>query len=394
MSSNRVVVADSVRIGLTKAFRGSLNNTRPDDQLAFVLRSLIGRHDLDPAVVDDVVVGCAFPEGPQGNNVARVASMLAGLPAATTAMTVNRFCSSGSQAIASAASEIREGSDVAIGAGVETITMIRDGNFNKARLKNRTAATRFPGLYMPMGLTAENVADRYGVSRENQDAYGLRSQQRTAEAQKAGLFDDEIVPYAVTRLVPSGAGEPTPEEHTIMGDEANRPDTTAEGLAKLEPAFKEDGTVTAGNSSQLTDGASATLLLSERFAEKSGIEPLGYYLGSAASGCEPDVMGIGPVTAVPKLLDRAGLTIDDIDLVEMNEAFASQVLACQRALDIPLDKLNVNGGAIAIGHPFGTTGSRCTGHLLRELRRRGGRYGIVTMCVGGGMGFASLFATA
>lgn len=389
----RAVVVDSVRIGMTKAFRGSLNNTRPDDQLAFVMDALVRRVGLEHDRVEDVVVGCAFPEGPQGNNVARVSALLAGFPETVPGVTINRFCSSGSQSVALAASEIITGSvDVAIGAGVETITMIRDGNFNKKRLKNPTAVERFPALYMAMGDTAEVVAERYGISREDQDRYGLLSQQRTAEAQRRGLFDEEIIPFKVTRAVKAkDSDEITYEQHIITADEANRPDTTYEKLAKLPPAFQEGGTVTAGNSSQLTDGAAAALLMEESFAERHGFTPMGVYLGSAFTGCAPDEMGIGPVTAVPKLLEKFGLTVDDIDLFELNEAFASQVLACQRKLGIPIEKLNVNGGAIAIGHPFGMTGTRCTGHLLRELRRRGGRYGVVTMCVGGGMGFASLF---
>lgn len=394
MSVRRVVIIDSVRIGMCKAFRGSLNNTRPDDQLAFVIRSLVQRAGVDPADVEDVLTGCAFPEGPQGNNIARVAALLAGLPVSSSAVTVNRFCSSGSQAIAFAAAQIAEGSNVVVGSGVESITMIRDGNFNKAKVKNAVANAAYPGLYMSMGLTAENVAHRYSVSREDQDAYGLLSQTRTAAAQEAGWLDDEIVPYPVVRIQ-FGEGDAVSQvEHVITSDEANRPQSTLEQLANLRPSFVDTGTVTAGNSSQLTDGASATLLMSEDYASRNGFAPLGYYIGSASAGCEPDEMGIGPVHVIPKLLRRYGLTIDDIDLVELNEAFASQVLAVQRALHIPLERLNVNGGAIAIGHPFGVTGSRCTGHLLRELRRRRGRYGIVTMCVGGGMGFASLFESA
>ncbi|WP_029137332.1 thiolase family protein [Nakamurella lactea] len=387
------VIVDSARIGMTKAFRGSLNNTRPDDQLAFVIQAVVRRNDLDPAAVDDVSVGCAFPEGPQGNNIARVAALLAGLPERTTGVTVNRFCSSGSQAIAIAAASIAEGAaDVVIGAGVETVTMIRDGNYNEAKIKNDVVSERFPGIYLPMGITAENVAARYGISREEQDRYGVESQRRTAAAQDGGVFDEEIVPFQVVRLKPgAGDNEMVCEEHTILRDEANRPGTTYEDIAKLRPSFLDGGTVTAGNSSQLADGASATLLMEAGYAARNGINPIGRYLGSAYVGCAPDEMGIGPIHAVPKLLDRFNLSVDDIDLFELNEAFASQVLACQRELNIPLEKLNVNGGAIAIGHPFGATGSRCTGHLLRELGRRGGRYGVVTMCVGGGMGFASLF---
>lgn len=386
----RVAIVDSVRIGMCKAFRGSLNNTRPDDQLAHVIKAVVERSGIEPDLVEDVVTGCAIPEGPQGNNVARVAALLAGLPLTTSGVTVNRFCSSGSQAVALAASEILEGVEVAIGSGVETITMIRNENFNGRQVKNPIARERFPGLYMAMGQTAENVASRYDVSRADQDAYALLSQQRTAAAQDSGILDDEIIPISVTRIVGKG-DDVREEEHTVVRDEENRPGTTLDQLAALPPSFLEGGTVTAGNSSQLTDGASATLMASSQFCESAGITPLGYYVASATKGCEPDEMGMGPIHAVPKLLAKTGLTIDDIDLVELNEAFASQVLASQRILGIPTEKLNVNGGAISIGHPFGATGSRCAGHLLRELRRRGGRYGIVTMCVGGGMGFASLF---
>lgn len=387
-------IVDSARIGICKAFKGSLNATRPDDQLAHVMAAVVERLDLDPALVEDVVAGCAIPEGPQGNNVARVASLMAGFPITTAGVTVNRFCSSGSQAVAYAAAQIREGSaDVVMAGGVETVSMIRDGNFNGRKMKNPVGRERFPGLYMAMGDTAENVARRYGVTREDQDAYALLSQQRVAAAQSAGWLDDEIVPMTVTRLVKQGE-ELAPEQHTIVRDEDNRPDTTLEGLAGLKPSFAEDGSVTAGNSSLLTDGASATLLMAEERAHELGFEPLGFYRRSVAVGCEADEMGMGPIHAVPKLLAQAGLTMEDIDLVELNEAFACQVLACQRILDIPIEKLNVNGGAISIGHPFGMTGSRCTGHILRELRRRGGRYGIVTMCVGGGMGFATLLEAA
>jgi acetyl-CoA acetyltransferase family protein len=285
-----------------------------------------------------------------------------------------------------------EGAEVAIGAGVETITMMTDGTQNTHRLANKAARERFPGLYYPMGITAEIVAERYQVSREDQDRYGLQSQQRYAAAVEKGWVAEEIVPMkAVRRVTPKG-GEPYDEECVVDRDECNRPDTTLEGLARLKPAFKENGTVTAGNSSQLSDGASATLLMSAERARQLGVEPLGVYRGSAVAGCGPEEMGIGPVFAVPKLLKRHGLTLDDIDLVELNEAFASQTLHCQRVLDIPNEKLNPCGGSIAIGHPYGMTGSRLTGLLLRQLRRTGGRYGLVTMCVGGGQGFASLFA--
>jgi acetyl-CoA acyltransferase len=305
---------------------------------------------------------------------------------------VNRFCSSGSQAVMMAAHAIiHEGVEVAIGSGVETITMMQDGTQNKTRLANKAARKRFPGLYYPMGVTAEIVAERYKVSREDQDRYGLQSQQRYAAAVEKGWVAEEIVPMKVRRKVMKKGEEPYEEDAVVDRDECNRPDTTLEGLAKLKAAFKEDGTVTAGNASQLSDGASATLLMSAERARQLGVAPLGIYRGSAVAGCGPEEMGIGPIFAVPKLLKRRGLSMDDIDLVELNEAFASQTLHCQRMLDIPDEKLNPCGGSIAIGHPYGMTGSRLTGLLLRNLKRRTKRYGIVTMCVGGGQGFASLF---
>ena len=391
--AREAVIVDSVRSGLTKAHRGSFNLTEPADYLAHTLRSVVERAaGLDPAEIDDVIVGCGMPEGCQGMNMARIAAMAAGFPKQVPATTVNRFCSSGSQAVMMAAHEIiHEGAEVAIGAGVETITMMQDGTQNTNRMVNAAAKERFPGLYYPMGVTAEIVAERYDISREDQDAYGLLSQQRYAAADKQGYVAEEIVPMKVTRRVMKKGEDPFDEEALVDRDECNRAETTAEALAKLKPVFKEDGTVTAGNASQLSDGASATLLMSAEKAKQLGLQPLGIYRGSAVAGCGPEEMGIGPVFAVPKLLERQGLTIDDIDIVELNEAFASQTLYCQRQLGIPEEKLNPSGGSIAIGHPFGMTGSRLTGLLLRQLRREGKRYGIVTMCVGGGQGFASLF---
>jgi acetyl-CoA acetyltransferase family protein len=286
---------------------------------------------------------------------------------------------------------VHEGAEVAIGAGVETITMMQDGTQNTNRMINKTERERFPGLYFPMGITAEVVAERYKISREDQDAYSLQSQQRYAAAADKGWIREEIVPIKVRLNVIKKGEEPYEEDAVVDKDECNRPTTTLEGLAKLKPVFKEDGSITAGNASQLSDGASATLLMSSERAKQLGIEPLGVYRGSAVAGCGPDEMGIGPVFAVPKLLKRQGLALDDIDIVELNEAFASQLLYCQRQLDIPNEKLNPSGGSISIGHPFGMTGTRMTGLLLRQLRREGKRYGIVTMCVGGGQGFASLF---
>jgi acetyl-CoA acetyltransferase family protein len=386
------VIVESVRTGMTKAHRGSFNRTEPVDYLAHTLREVVARAKVDPAEIEDVITGCGLPEGCQGMNMSRIAAMAAGFPKEVAATTVNRFCSSGSQAVMMAAHAIlHEGAEVAIGAGVETITMMQDGTQNTKRLVNATARERFPGLYHPMGVTAELVASRYKVSREDQDRYALQSQQRYARAVEQGWIAEEIVPMKVRRAVQNKGEEPREEDAVVDRDECNRPDTTLEGLAKLKPSFAETGTVTAGNASQLSDGASATLLMSSERAKRLGLRPLGVYRGSAVAGCGPEEMGIGPVFAVPKLLERHGLSMNDIDIVELNEAFASQLLYCQRMLDIPNEKLNPTGGSISIGHPFGMTGSRLTGLLLRQLRRERKRYGIVTMCVGGGQGFASLF---
>ena len=393
--AREAVIVGSVRTGLTKAHRGSFNMTEPVNYTAHVLREVVAQQaKLDPAEIEDVIIGCGNPEGCMGLNMARVASMVADIPKTAAATTVNRFCSSGSQAVMMAANEIiLDGADVAIGGGVETITMMQDGTANTTRLVNATAAERFPGLYFPMGVTAEVVAERYGISREEQDVYAVQSQQRYAAASDAGYVAEEIVPMKVTRRVTPKEGDAFEEDFTVEKDECNRPGTTLEALQKLKPVFKEDGTVTAGNASQLSDGASATLVMSADRAKQLGIEPMAIYRGSAVAGCGPDEMGIGPVFAVPKLLKRHGLTMNDIDIVELNEAFASQLLYCQRVLEIPNEKLNPCGGSISIGHPFGMTGSRMTGLLLRQLKRTGGRYGIVTMCIGGGQGFASLFET-
>lgn len=397
--AREAVIVESKRTALAKAGRGSLNITEPVDYLAHTMKSAVEAvSGLDPAEIEDVIVGCGFPEGCQGMNTARIAAMAAGLPKESAATTVNRFCSSGSQAVMMAAHSIlNEGADVAIGAGVETITMMQDGSQNVTRLANTAAMERFPGLYFPMGITAEIVAERYGISRQDQDAYALQSQQRYAKAAEAGYIAEEVAPMKVTRNVIKKGEDPYEEEFTLELDECNRPSTTLEALKSLNPVFKkpeEGGTVTAGNASQLSDGASTTVLMSADRARDLGIEPLGYYRGSAVAGCGPEEMGIGPVFAVPKLLKRHGLTMKDIDIVELNEAFASQLLHCQRELEIPDDVLNPQGGSISIGHPFGMTGSRMTGSLLRQLKREGKRYGIVTMCVGGGQGFAALFESA
>ncbi|MEE3327879.1 MAG: thiolase family protein [Myxococcota bacterium] len=397
--AREAVIVQSLRTGLTKAHRGSFNITEPVDYLAHTMREAVSSvPNLDAAEIEDVIVGTGFPEGCQGMNMARIAAMAAGFPKEVAGTTVNRFCSSGSQAVMMAAqSIINEGADVAIGAGVETITMMQDGSQNTTRLANAAAQARFPGLYFPMGLTAEIVAERYGISRDDQDAIALTSQQRYAAAAEAGYIAEEIAPMKVTRKVMKKDEEPYEEDFTVELDECNRPQTTLEGLNSLKPVFKpaeEGGTVTAGNASQLSDGASATVLMSADRAKELGIEPMGIYRGTAVAGCGAEEMGIGPVFAVPKLLKRHGLTIDDIDIVELNEAFASQLLYCQRELGIPSEKLNPSGGSISIGHPFGMTGSRMTGLLLRQLKRQGKRYGIVTMCIGGGQGLASLFESA
>jgi acetyl-CoA acetyltransferase family protein len=394
--AREAVIVGSLRTGLTKAHRGSFNLTEPVDYTGHVMREVVNQQpNLDKAEIEDVVLGCGHPEGCMGMNMARIASMVADIPQTAAATTVNRFCSSGSQAVMMAANQILLGeAEVAIGAGVETITMMQDGTQNRNRLANKGAAERFPGLYFPMGITAEIVAERYGISREDQDAYALQSQQRYAAAVEQGWIAEEIAPMKVTRKVTPKEGDPYEEEFVVEKDECNRASTTLEGLASLKPVFKkpeEGGTVTAGNASQLSDGASATLLMSAERAKQLNIEPLAIYRGSAVAGCGPEEMGIGPVFAVPKLLKRHGLTMNDIDIVELNEAFASQLLYCQRTLEIPNEKLNPTGGSISIGHPFGMTGSRMTGLLIRQLKRTGKRYGIVTMCVGGGQGFASLF---
>ena len=390
--TREAVIVDSLRTGLTKAHRGSFNIEEPVNYLAHTLRSVAASVDgLDTADIEDVIVGCGFPEGCQGMNTARIAAMAAGFSKDVAAVTVNRFCSSGSQAVMMAAhSIISEGADVAIGAGVETITMMQDGSQNLSRMANKAAMERFPGLYFPMGITAEVVAERYDVSREDQDAYALTSQQRYAAAVEKGWIAEEIAPLTVTRKVMKKDAEPYEEEFTVENDECNRANTTLEGLARLNPVFKkpeEGGTVTAGNASQLSHGASSTLLMSADKAKALGVEPLAFYRGT-------EEMGVGPKYAVPKLLERHGLTMKDIGIVELNEAFASQVLHCQRELEIPDDVLNPMGGSIAIGHPFGMTGSRMTGTICRQLKREGKRYGIVTMCIGGGQGLASLFEVA
>jgi acetyl-CoA acetyltransferase family protein len=387
-----VIVASS-RTALAKSHRGSFNITRPDDLAAHCIADALKKVPaLEPKAIEEVILGCGQPHGPQGHNVARVAALRAGLPVTTAGVTVNRFCNSGLQAIVQAAHMVtNEGVDAVIGGGVESITMMQRDNS-----PNPVVKERYPGLYMVMGETAEVVAKRYNVSREAQDEYSLVSQQRVAKAQQDGFFTGEIAPIEVTRAtLDKKTGETIGEEKVrVDRDECNRPDTTLEGLLKLPPVFDTTsgkGSVTAGNSSQLSDGASATIVMSSERAKALGVKPLLVFRGYAAAGCEPDEMGIGPVFAVPKLLNKHGLTVDDIDVWELNEAFASQVVYCRDRLGIAMDRLNLNGGSIAIGHPFGMTGSRLVGTIANEMQRRKARYGVVTMCVGGGQGAAALF---
>jgi acetyl-CoA acetyltransferase family protein len=388
------VVVAHARTPLAKSFRGSFNLTRPDDLAAHCITEVLKKvPQLDPKEIEDIYMGCANPEGTQGMNVARVAAMRAGLPVSVAGCTINRFCSSGLQAVAMASHLVlNENVDVALGGGVESITAIagRKGDPNPWVQEHK------PGIYMVMGDTAEVVAKRYKISREAQDEYSLSSQQRTAIAQTEGYLDEELAPMTVTRgLIDKQTGKVAgTEQHTITKDECNRADTTLEGLLKLKPYFDPDsgqGSVTAGNASQMSDGASMCVVMSREKAEKLGIKPKLIFRGFQVAGCEPDEMGIGPVFAVPKLLQRNGLKVDDIGLWELNEAFAVQVLYCRDRLGIDPKKLNVNGGSIAIGHPFGMTGSRMVGTIANEMLRRKVKYGVVTMCIGGGQGAAGLF---
>ena len=387
-----VVIVDSVRTGLAKSFRGKFNMTRPDDMAAHCVDALLVRSGIDPKLVDDCIVGAGSNEGAQGMNIGRNVAVLSRLGNPVAGMTLNRFCSSGLQAIAIAANQVASGcSDIIVAGGVESITMTLK-SMNMDNLFNPLLQKDNPGIYYPMGKTAEIVANRYGISREAQDAYALQSQQRTARAQAEGLFADEIVPMTVKYQVEDKAtGEKKIVDGVVEADDCNRPDTTFESLTKLQPAFDPAGSVTAGNASQLSDGASMTLVMSLEKALELGLKPKAYFRGFTVAGCEPDEMGIGPVFSVPKLLKAKGLSVADIDLWELNEAFASQCLYCRDTLEIDNEKYNVNGGSISIGHPFGMTGSRQAGHLVRELQRRELRYGIVTMCVGGGMGATGLF---
>jgi acetyl-CoA C-acetyltransferase len=393
------VIVSTARTPIGKAYRGAFNDTQAQALGGHVIAEAVRRAGVDPAEVDDVVMGCALQQGSQGFNVARQSALRGGLPNSVSAQSIDRQCSSGLMAIATAAKQIVvDNMAVTVGGGVESISLVQNEHSNRYRSADPELVRNVPGLYTSMLETAELVAERYGVSREAQDEYALQSQQRTAQAQADGRFDDEIVPLpSVMRVTDKATGETSEREVTLAKDEGNRPSTTLADLEKLGPVFKagkfvaQGKFVTAGNASQLSDGASAAVLMEAKEAERRGLTPLGAYRGMAAAGCDPEEMGIGPVFAVPKLLERFGLTVDDIGIWELNEAFASQVLYCRDTLGIPNDRLNVSGGAISIGHPYGMTGARSTGHLLIEGKRRGARYGVVTMCVGGGMGAAGLY---
>ena len=388
-----VVIVDSVRTGLTKSFRGTFNMTRGDDMVAHCIDALLDRNpNLPSDAVEDIIMGCGNPEGPTGHNIGRNAVVLSNLPITTGGTTVNRYCSSGLQTISMAAGQIMAGGyDTIMAGGVEQITQVQPV-INMNGFVNDKINQDEPGIYFPMGQTAEVVAKRYKVARELQDEYALESQIRTGEAQAAGRYDDEIISMKTQMLLTNKeTGEQKIVDAECTRDECNRPETTIEGLSSLKPVFDpENGSVTAGNSSQLSDGASVTLVMSEEKALDLSLKPKAYFRGFTSVGCKPDEMGIGPVFAIPKLLQNYNLSIEDIDLWELNEAFAVQVVYCRDELGIPMDKLNVDGGSIAIGHPYGMTGSRLVGHMIRELENRDKKYGVVTMCVGGGQGAAGL----
>jgi acetyl-CoA C-acetyltransferase len=386
-------IVSAARTPIGKAYRGAFNNLEAPSLGAAPIAEAVSRAGVDPAEVDDVIMGCAMGQGTQFLNIGRLASLTAGLPPSVSGMTIDRQCSSGMMAIATAAKQIIvDDMEIVVAGGVESISLAQNEHTNTFRMIDPALVAMHPAAYMPMIATADVVAQRFGISREAQDAYAYQSQMRTASAQEAGAFDEEIVPITATKQVMDReTGKTSLEEVTLTKDEGNRPSTTVEGLEGLAPVA---GSITAGNASQLSDGAAATVVMDAEVARERGLEPLGYYRGMAVAGVDPDIMGIGPVYAVPKLLDKAGLTIDDIDLWELNEAFAVQVIYCRDELGIPDDKLNVDGGAISIGHPYGMTGARMVMHALIEGKKRGARYVVCTMCVGGGMGAAGLFEVA
>ena len=390
-----VVIVDALRTAVGKAPRGILKDQRTDDLTAAVIKDLLARHpEVNPAEIEDVVIGCATPEAQQGMNMARQAALLAGIPDTASAITINRFCSSGLQAIAQAAEHIMCGyADVAIGGGAESMSLLPMGGYNLS--PNPTLVDAYPDTYLNMGLTAENLARKYEISREQADEFAVRSHQNAAAAIDAGKFKDEVVPFTVKarelETDAKGRGKIRERELVFQVDEGVRRDTTLEGLAKLRPAFHAKGTVTAGTSSQMSDGAAAALVMSRERAEALGLQPMARFICYATGGVPPEEMGIGPVVAIPKALKIAGLKLEDIDLIELNEAFAAQALSVMKVLGIDLERTNVNGGALALGHPLGCTGAKLTATLLYEMKRRGSRYGMVTMCVGGGMGAAGIF---
>ncbi len=387
------VIVSTARTPIGRAYRGAFNDTEAPTLAGMAIRAAVDRAKVDPAEVDDVILGCAMQQGTQGINMARVSAIAAGLPTSVSGMTIDRQCSSGLMAVATGAKQVMiDGAPVVVAGGVESISLVQNENMNMYRAADPRVLEREPSMYMPMIDTAEVVAERYGVSREDCDRYAYQSQQRTASAQERGVFDDEIIQTTTTKVVVDReTGESTSEEVKLRLDEGNRPSTTMEGLGQLAPVRGYDKNVTAGNASQLSDGAAALVIMEASEAEKRGLAPLGYYRGMVVAGVDPDEMGIGPVFAVPKLLARTGLAIEDIGVWELNEAFAVQTIYCRDKLGIDNEIFNVNGGAISIGHPYGMSGARMVGHALLEARRRKERYAVVTMCVGGGMGAAGLF---